>query len=110
MLLTIDWQCYSFINSKNIKCKLNEIARAKSSTKIAHQNMEYLIIRPFLKFISWKAKKLAKISKTLFTALCLVFLEALVNDRPGHKIHSKFQVQGQLAILIFKTRTKYFAA
>ena len=30
--------------------------------------------------------------------------------RPGHKILSKFQVQGQIAIFIFKTRTKYFAA
>ena len=26
--------------------------------------------------------------------------------RPGHKILSKFQVQGQVAIFIFKTRTK----
>ena len=32
------------------------------------------------------------------------------NNRPGHKILSKFQVQGQVAIFIFKTRTKYFAA
>ena len=31
-------------------------------------------------------------------------------SRPGHKILSKFQVQGQVAIFIFKTRTKYFAA
>ena len=31
-------------------------------------------------------------------------------SRPGHKIFSKFQVQGLLVIFIFKTRTKYFAA
>ena len=31
-------------------------------------------------------------------------------DRPGHKILLKFQVQGQVAIFIFKTRTEYFAA
>ena len=29
---------------------------------------------------------------------------------PGHKILSKFQVQGQVAFFIFKTRTKYFGA
>ena len=29
------------------------------------------------------------------------------DSRPGHKILSKFQAQGQVAIFIFKTRTKY---
>ena len=33
-----------------------------------------------------------------------------VYSKPGHKILSKFPVQGQVAIFIFKTRTKYFAA
>ena len=33
-----------------------------------------------------------------------------INNRPGRKILSKFQVQGQVGIFIFKTRTKYFAA
>ena len=31
-------------------------------------------------------------------------------SRPGHKILSKYEVQGEVAIFIFKTRTKYFAA
>ena len=35
---------------------------------------------------------------------------ACVHARPGHKILSKFQAQGQITIFIFKTRTKYFAA
>ena len=33
-----------------------------------------------------------------------------VSSRPGHKILSKFQVQGQVAIFIVMTRTKYFCS
>ena len=48
--------------------------------------------------------------------ICLLSVVAILSNayttfsRPGHKILLKFQVQGQAAIYIFKTRTKYFAA